>query len=339
MANLTRKIFSLVVVLCVLGGTVPMMAQRPRSTTVTLAGVPASSTIIFHTHQMIYTMDSAGGNIKQITFEQGRAWDHVSLSPDRLRVVANYWENGHSKLMLFDLAAGTEVALLPHFYAAGLGGVDWDLSGNIYFAGVEELPYSENTVVMDELIANAAANDVYRVSYDGIDLRRLTRTPDRGEADVSVAADGNRIAYRTTFINPSVHDYSEIWVDSTSGDSPWMVYQSTDVLRTVHDPELSPDGTEVVFSISNPDHHNFPAMVNAAHDLWRLRLDGTPPTRITAPGPISIIPDWVGTKIVYLLLQDNAEPTPDFFGAVVMNADGSNAVRINGDSNIPKFIQ
>jgi len=340
MTSRARKIFSFVVALGIFGGTVPIMAQRPRPTAVTLAaGVPANSTIIFHTNQMIYTMDSAGGNITQISFQQGRAWDHVSLSRDGLRVVANYWEDGHSKLMLFDLAAGTEVALVPHFYDAGLGGVDWDLSGNVYFAGIEDLPYPENTVVFEERIANAAANDVYRVRYDGTDIRRLTRTPDRGEADVSVAADGNRIAYRTTFINPSVHDYSEIWVDSPDGDSPWMVYQSTDVLRTVHDPELSPDGTEVVFSIANPDHHNFPEMVNTAHDLWRLRLDGTPPTRITAPGPISIIPDWVGTKIVYLLLEDNPEGTPDFFGAVVMNADGSNPVRISGDSNIPKFIR
>ncbi len=339
MTNLARKTFSLVIVLGVLGSTIPMMAQKRRPTAVKLAAVPASATIIFHTNQMIYSMDSAGANITQVTFQQGRAWDHVSLSPDRSKVVANYWQGGHSKLMLFDLAAGTEVALLPYFYNAGLGGVDWDLSGNIYFAGVEVLPYAENTVVREELIANAAANDVYRVRYDGTFVRRLTWTPDRGEADVSVAADGSRIAYRTTFINPSDHDYSEIWVDSPTGNAPRLVYQSTDATRTVHDPTLSPDGTEVVFSMANPNAHNFPATVNTAHDLWRVRLDGSAPTRITAPGPISIIPDWVGTKIVYLLLQDNPEPTPDFFGTVVMDADGSNAVRINSNSNIPKFIR
>ena len=216
MTNPGRGSFSAVLVLGVLSGPVSILAQRPRPTAVQLApAVPASSTIIFHTNQMIYTMDTAGGNITQITFQQGRAWDHVALSPDGLRVVANYWEDGHSKLMLFDLAAGTEVPLVPHFYNAGLGGVDWDRSGNIYFAGIEDLPYPENTVVLDELIANAAANDVYRVRYDGTDIRRLTRTPDRGEADVSVAADGSRIAYRTTVINPSGRDYSEIWVGFT----------------------------------------------------------------------------------------------------------------------------
>ncbi len=333
------RALSLIVVLVVLSDAALVLAQTPRPTSVNLALVPAGSTLVFHTNQMIFTMDSRGRNITQITFEQGRAWDHVALSPDRSKVVANYYVNGRTKLMLFDLAAETEVELLPHFYEAGFGGVDWDLSGNIYFAGIEDLPYAENTRVVDEIIANAAAYDVYRVRYDGTDVRRLTRTPDRGEADVSVAADGSRIAYRTTFINPSVHDYSEIWLDSTSGDSPWMVYQSSDVKRTVHDPELSPDGTEVVFSMVNPNARNFPATVNTAHDLWRLRLDGSAPTRITAPGPISIIPDWVGTKIVYLLLHDNPGSTPDFFGAVMMNADGSNPVRINSDANIPKFIR
>lgn len=330
-----HRIFSFALVLAVLGATAPMSAQQP----VQLAAVPASTTIIFHTNQMIYAMNSAGGNITQITFSQGRAWNHVALSPDRSKVVANYYVNGRSKLMLFDLAAGTEVTLLPQFYDAGLGGVDWDLAGNIYFAGIEQLPYAANTVVMAEMIANAAATDVYRVKYDGTGKLRLTQTTDRGEGDVSVAASGNRIAYRTTFINPSINDYSEIWVNSPTGNAPGMVYQSRDVSRSVHDPELSPDGTQVVFSMVNPAHHNFPAMVNTAHDLWRMGLTDALPTRITAPGPISIIPDWVGTKIVYLLLEDSMAPNPDFFGAVVMDADGSNAVRINSDSNIPKFMK
>ncbi len=32
-------------------------------------------------------------------FQQARGRDRVSLSPDGLRVVANYWEDGHSKLV------------------------------------------------------------------------------------------------------------------------------------------------------------------------------------------------------------------------------------------------
>jgi len=50
---------------------------------------------MFHTNHRIYTMDAADRNVMQITVQQGRAWDHVTLSPDGLRVVANYWDAGN----------------------------------------------------------------------------------------------------------------------------------------------------------------------------------------------------------------------------------------------------
>jgi hypothetical protein len=51
---------------------------------------------MFHTNHGIYTMDAAGRNVMQITVQQRRrAWDHVALSPDGLRVVANYWDAGN----------------------------------------------------------------------------------------------------------------------------------------------------------------------------------------------------------------------------------------------------
>jgi Tol biopolymer transport system component len=309
---------------------------------VRLSRIPDSAKIVFHANELIYVMDATGGNITQITFDRGRHFEHVAVSHDRRRIVANYFANpaqGHqsSRLVLFDLEAGTEQALVPQFRMAGNGGVDWDPAGNIYFAGVERSPF-ERPSGREQFIANAAANDVYRVRYDGSDLRRLTRTDDRGEADVSVAADGKRIAYMATYINPP-NDYTEVWVNSSDGGSPRLVYKGGKMgVESVHDPELSPDGTEVIFSKVNPDHKNFRSDPNAntAHDLYRVRLDGSGLGRVTQPGPISVIPDWVGNQVLFLLLTDR-ESTP-FRGVALMNSDGSGLRRINPRANIAKWI-
>ncbi len=310
--------------------------------TVRLGRIPDNATIVFHHRELTYVMDSTGGNVTQITFDRGRHLEHVAVSPDRKRVVANYFADpslGHqtSKLVLFDLEAGTEQALVPQFRMAGNGGVDWDSAGNIYFAGVERLPF-ERPSGRDQFIANAAANDIYRVKYDGTGLQRLTNTTNRGEADVSVSPDGRLIAYMATFIDPP-NDVTEIWVNSTEGNAPRLVYKGGKMgVASVHDPEVSPDGTEVIFSKVNPDFKNFRTDQNAntAHDLYRVRLDGSGLRRVTQPGPISVIPDWVNDRVLFMMLTDRENPP--FRGIVVMNSDGTGVRRINSEANIAKWI-
>jgi Tol biopolymer transport system component len=166
----------------------------------------------------------------------------------------------------------------------------------------------------------------------------LTHTGDRGEADVSVAADGTRIAYMATHIDPP-NDSTEIWVNSSDGGSPQLVYKGGKMgVESVHDPELSPDGTEVIFSKVNPDYKNFRSVpaANTAHDLYRVRLDGSGLRRITEPGPISVIPDWVNDQVLFLLLTDRE--APPFRGIAVMYSDGSGLRRINSQANIAKWI-
>ena len=325
--------------------TAPRKPRDVASTTpktVRLSRIPASAAIVFHADELIYVMDATGGNITQITFDKGRHFEHVAVSYDRKRVVANYFADpsrGHqsSKLVLFDLEAGTEQALVPQFEMAGNGGVDWDSAGNVYFAGVDQFPF-ERPSGRTQFIANAASNDIYKVHYDGSGLKRLTATPDRGEADVSVSPDGKLVAYMATFINPP-NDLTEIWVNSSDGNAPRLVYQGGKMgVASVHDPEISPDGAEVIFSKVNPDFKNFRTDKNAntAHDLYRVRLDGSRLTRVTEPGPISVIPDWMGNRVLFLNLTDRE--TPAFRGIAVMNSDGTGLRRINSRANIAKWI-
>jgi Tol biopolymer transport system component len=106
----------------------------------------------------------------------------------------------------------------------------------------------------------------------------------------------------------------------------------------VHDPELSPDDTHMVFSQVNPDFKNFPSDPNAntAHDIYIINVDGSGLTRVTQPGPISIVPDWKGNWLLYLELTDKS--TPPYLGISRIHPDGSGHQRIKPNANIAKFI-
>lgn len=313
-------------------------AERP----VELGRVPDTARIVFSRRDRVFVMDADGGNETRITEDGDRHLEHVAMSSDRRYIVINYFadpkQGGESsRMVLFDLERGTERDLVPGFQMAGNGGVDWDQHGYVYFAGVARLPYAKPSR-REEHIANYAAHDVWKVRYDGTGLTRLTATLDRGEGDVSVSEDGSMIAYMDLYLDPP-NDYTEIWVRNSDGSSPRLVYTGGKArVSSVHDPELSPDNRRVIFSKVNPDFHNFRKDPNAntAHDLISVALDGSDEKRLTAPGPISVIPDWTDDKVLYLQLTD--QESPPFHGIVVMDSDGRNARRINSDANIAKWI-
>lgn len=260
-------------------------------------------------------MDRTGRDVTQITFDTPRAYEHVDASNDRTLVVANEQlpnpsgdPGGRSVLWLYDLAAGTETRLLPGFVTAGNGGVAFGPDDFIYFAAKESDPFA-NPSTPEEFQANAGANDVYRVRPDGSGLQRLTQSNDRGEADVSVSEDGTLVAYHAQVVTPPA-DVTEVRVMRSDGTEARLVFTGgAPKVSSVHDPELSPDNSRVIFSRVNPDvPPNFPDVpsANTAHDLWSVALDGSGLVRLTAPGPISIVPHWMGSQILYLELNDAA---------------------------------
>ena len=313
----------------------PDAPHRTTPIPVKLGTIPETAEIVYHSgkglvlgdgRSHIYVMDRAGKQTTQITFESSRNWEHVAVSHDRRFIIANEQlpnpaklAGGVSRLWLYDLAKGTEAQLVPGFMTAGNGGVDWDREGFIYFAGKAADVVSDPQAIED-FIANAGANDVYRIKADGIGLQRLTNTPQHGESDVSVSEDGTMVAHSTLAIADPAHAVCELWVLNSDGTNHRLVYRGGPLpTGLVADPELSPDNARLVFSKVNLEvPPNFPehAAANTAHDLWTVRLDGTGLMRLTKPGPISILPDWVGDLVVYMELND----AEDYLGVSLVAA-------------------
>jgi hypothetical protein len=307
--------------------------------------MPDTARIVFHQQGQIHVMDLDGGNVTQMTHGVQRSWEHAAVSYDRRFIAANEQlpnpagqAGGNSRLWLFDLAAGTGARIAPRFLTAGNGGVDWDQDGFLYFAGKEANVVAQPRTTRD-FIANAGANDIYRIRSDGTGLARIVATPDRGEADVSVSRDGDFVAFVSQPLG-ATPDRTEIWIAHTDGSEPRLVYRSGRVgVASAHDPELSPDNRQIVFSIVNagvpPNFPDNPA-ANTAHDIYVISVDGTGLERITRPGPISIVPDWAGDTILYF----EASEADAYVGASWVRPLGPDQVpnRIRLGAGSPKWI-
>ena len=290
-------------------------------------------------------MDENGENITQITFDDSRHLEHVALSHDKMKIVANFFSSPikggmSSKIVVFDLNTQRTFPLVEEFEMAGNGGVDWDSNGYIYFAGISKLPF-ENPSTIAEHKTNAGANDIYRIKFDGTGLENLTNTPNHGEADVSVSPDGKYISYMATNIINPLSSFTEIWKRDTNGENPQLIYiGGPGGISSLHDPEISPNGEYVVFSRVNSNvPPNFPDNLNAntAHDILKVNVKNKNEIFvITQPGPISIIPDWRKDKILYLEITDKTNPP--HAGIATINSDGSNYRLINNGANIGKWI-
>jgi len=295
---------------------------------VKLSQMPSTAEIIYHRDGYLWTMDRDGQHVTQLTFEPA-PYEHAAVSPDHRFIAADLNppdDQSRFSLVVYDLLHGTQTALVPEFHVAGDGGVDWDQQGYVYFVGK---PTAHGH------------KDLYKIRYDGTGLMQLTQTPGVSECDPSVSDDGTTVIHCLFVPEPARNTaHTELWTMATDGTGPRRLYQAGQVWRaSAHDPELSPDNASAVFSMVNATvPPNFPAIpaANTAHDIWKVQRDGGGLTRLTQPGPISILPDWKEDLVLYTEISERDR----YSGTAIVSAQGHEQLprRIQPGANGAKWI-
>ena len=174
---------------------------------------------------------------------------------------------------------------------------------------------------------------------DGSGLTQLTQI---NSADVSISQDGRLVTFMTVapggLPGSDADHHTEIWVADADGSNAHAVFRKGGAMgvASVHDPEFSPDNARIIFSMVNPAFKNWPDRpgLNTAHDLWIVDRDDGQLTRITPPGPLSIIPNWQDEWIVYCELNEK----DNYMGMAVVRGDGTGRKRLRAGFGFAKWI-
>ena len=108
-----------------------------------------------------------------------------------------------------------------------------------------------------------AQNQICVINADGSGFQRLTTDNNKQHYYPSMSPDGQSVVY-AAFREPNIYEIYEVDIASRE------VKQLTDRLGNVNGPEISPDGSRIVFKLSTP----------TTNELWLMDRDGSNPSRI-----------------------------------------------------------
>lgn len=293
---------------------------------VRLTQIPDFADLVFQEGGFVHVMDRSGERVAQITHENARHWEHVAVSHDHRYLAgdAHGALEGTYELWVFDLERDTETRLLPDYRMAGVGGVAWGPDGYLYFAASKTGPPHQF---------------VYKIGPDASGLTQLT---DINSVDVSVSPDGQLVTFMHVapggLAESAADHHTEVWVVQADGSDARPIYRDGGAMgvASVHDPEISSGNDQIIFSKVNPAFKNWPDRpgLNTAHDLWVVNLDGSDLKRVTPPGAISIIPNWLGEWIVYCELNEQE----NYMGMALIRPDGTGKKRLRPGFGFAKWI-
>jgi TolB protein len=160
------------------------------------------------------------------------------------------------------------------------------------------------------------------MNADGTGFRRLTTDDNHRHFYSSIAPDGRSVVYSSNASgkrDTRGNVYYDIYeVDISSGQTR----QVTDELGILTAPEISPDGSQIVFTHSDGEDNS----------IWLINRDGSNPRHIYGTDTASAWdPTWSPDGSQILFAADAPNGTIQLF---TMNADGTGAEQV---SNLPNL--
>lgn len=272
-----------------------------------LAGDPAvHGRISFSSNQtgfgQIYTMNSDGSDVMQLTAVAGANSVNSDWSPDGMRIAFDSDRTGAVEIFTMR-SDGSEVQQITH-----LGG----------FSGDPSWSPNGRQLVFEHASFGRCCTNIWSINPDGAGLHPLTAfSMETFAAEPEYSPDGRWIAFQQF---PNGARISAIFVMRADGTD---MRQVTPISMDAAHPEWSPDGSRIIFN------NDFTQNVG---DIFTIRPDGTGVKRLTNVTPLGeadFRPDYSpnGKKIVF----DQLIPGQPL-QVLVMNADGSEANVINNSN-------
>lgn len=243
----------------------------------------------------IFTVDSAGGSVAQLTDEPNASAERPSWSPDGRTVayaarVDDDPENAFGGIYLVNADGSGRTKV----FGPSDSGPAWSPDGS-------KLAFT----VAPDCLKNPACpeQDLYTVNRDGTGLSRLTQDNGLDESLPDWSPDGARIAFSAG---------SDIWTIAPNGSAV------TKLTSHGSAPSWSPDGTRIAFA--------------GVGGIYFMGSTGDTPTQVTvvdSPNVVDGYPSWSpdGTKIAFTRFTSN------IFGSGsahlwTVHVDGSGATQI-----------
>lgn len=154
-----------------------------------------------------------------------------------------------------------------------------------------------------------AANQICIINADGSGFRRLTTDDNHQHYYPSLAPDGKSVVY-AAFREPNIYEIYEMNLESGE------VKQLTDRLGNLNGPEISPDGSKVVFKLSATN----------SNQIWLMNRNGADPQPV--PNASGWDPTWSPNGQLILFASD-MQGTIQLYR---IKLDGSDLLKI---SNLP----
>ena len=199
------------------------------------------------------------------------------------------------------------------------------LKNSLYFLVTGLVFASLNSVrAVGDTIAFSSKGNIYTMNTDGTNLIKLIQG-----SNPSWSPDGTKIAFVS-----GRDDNKEIYVMNADGKNLKNLTLHLDYDTC---PTWAPDGTKIAFW-----SRQVAGEIQMLSDIFVMDADGTNRTNITQnPRASNRTPSWSldGNKIAFAALSnvDRVEPWNANLDIFVMNADGTNPIRLTEDARINWF--
>lgn len=249
----------------------------------------------------IYSMNTDGTEITNISLSPHKEDVMPAVSPDGSKVVfmrGNFYDWDSYELWIMDTDGSNQIQLTDNTKADGHP--DFSPDGKrIVFASYID-----------------GDDEIYMISSDGSGLKRLTDNSG-SDNDPDFSPDGGLIAFKSTRAHrgDSIDEFLdkdyEIFLMDTNGT---VISQLTNDTLSDHDPDFSPDGTEIAFLRVQPDQSS---------DVWIMNSDGSNQKNLTMQGDC-----WYTSWIMdgeYIAYCSSITQNVDIF---IMKSDGTEKAQV-----------